>query len=289
MKKPENLKLAGVVVLYNPDHTVLDNIDTYINEVDLLYVMDNSEKINDLLISEIKAIDKVCYKSNQRNLGIASALNIASYSAITDGFQILLTMDQDSSFKKGDVKVLLDYYVELTKGLNIGIVCPYHGNKNIRTPRFRKKYRMVRTAMTSGNIVNLDAFKVAGGFNEELFLDYVDHEFCLRLRKNKFLIVLINSIVLNHNQGAISYHKLLGRKIYTTNHEAKRRYYITRNRLFVIKKYASFDFYFIMKDVKDLFAETIKILLYEKDKKNKIQQIFMGFSDFLKNKYGKLS
>ena len=41
MKK---IKLAGVVVLYNPDDNYIDNINSYINDIDLLYIIDNSEK-----------------------------------------------------------------------------------------------------------------------------------------------------------------------------------------------------------------------------------------------------
>jgi rhamnosyltransferase len=290
MEKPDNLKLAGVVVLYNPDNTVLNNVRTYINDLDLLYVIDNSEQVNDLVITKLKSIDKIYYHSNLKNNGIANALNAAANLAIKEGYKILLTMDQDSSFKEGDVKKLLNNYIKfLTKGINVGIVCPFHGNKNIRTPKFNREYRVVRTAMTSGNIVNLNAFRETGGYNEELFLDYVDHEFCLRLRKNRFLIILINAVILNHNQGEISYKKFLGRKIYTTNHAAIRRYYITRNRFFVIKKYALFDIYFGFKDVKDFIAETIKIILYEKDKRNKIYHTFLGLRHFVKNRFGKLS
>ena len=36
------MKLAGVVVLYNPDQKVLDNISSYIDELDVLYLVDNS-------------------------------------------------------------------------------------------------------------------------------------------------------------------------------------------------------------------------------------------------------
>ena len=290
MEKPDILKLAGVVVLYNPDNSVINNVGTYINDLEILYVIDNSEQANEIIISQLKESEKVYYHSNYKNKGIANALNTAAYLAIEKNYKVLLTMDQDSSFKQGDVKKLLNNYIDLSNsGLNIGIVCPYHGHKSIKIPKYKKDSKLVRTTMTSGNIINLNAFTETGGFKEDLFLDYVDHEFCLRLRKNKYLIVLYYAIVLNHNQGSISYRKFLGRKIYTTNHEAFRRYYITRNRFFVIKNYGWFDLYFGFKDIKDFVAETIKIILYEKDKKNKIYYTYLGLRHFFENKFGKLS
>ena len=45
------MKLAGVVVLYNPDQKVIQNITSYINEVDVLYLVDNSSKDNSLLLT----------------------------------------------------------------------------------------------------------------------------------------------------------------------------------------------------------------------------------------------
>ena len=42
-----SVKIAGVVVLYNPDDNVRTNIDSYINELDILYVVDNSPIPND--------------------------------------------------------------------------------------------------------------------------------------------------------------------------------------------------------------------------------------------------
>lgn len=47
-------KIAGVVILYNPEENVYANIMTYIDSLDILYIVDNSEdeKIN--IIEKIK-------------------------------------------------------------------------------------------------------------------------------------------------------------------------------------------------------------------------------------------
>ena len=43
MKK---MKIAGVVVLYHPEISVWDNISSYIEDIDKLYILDNSEQYN---------------------------------------------------------------------------------------------------------------------------------------------------------------------------------------------------------------------------------------------------
>ena len=42
MKKKE-LKIAGIVTLYNPTDKDISNINTYIDDIDILYVIDNTE------------------------------------------------------------------------------------------------------------------------------------------------------------------------------------------------------------------------------------------------------
>ena len=95
------MKLAGVVVWYNPSKKDIKNIDSYIKAVDKLYIVDNSE--NGSNESKIPNSKKVEYIYQNENLGIAKALNIACYKAIKEKYKFILTMDQDSCFKSNDV------------------------------------------------------------------------------------------------------------------------------------------------------------------------------------------
>ena len=94
------MKLAGVVVLYNPDQKVIQNITSYINEVDVLYLVDNSSKDNSLLFTH----EKAKYIPLHGNTGIAHALKVGATKAIDNGFHYLLTMDQDSMFEQNALK-----------------------------------------------------------------------------------------------------------------------------------------------------------------------------------------
>ncbi len=38
------ISIAGVVVLYNPDESVVNNIQSYIQDIEILFVVDNSEE-----------------------------------------------------------------------------------------------------------------------------------------------------------------------------------------------------------------------------------------------------
>ncbi len=73
-----------------------------------------------------------------------------------------------------------------------------------------------------------------------------------------------------------------------TNHNAIRRYYITRNRFYVWKKYKEYFPWFINYEKNRTIKEIIKLLLGEDDKILKIKMIIQGYWDFKKNKFGKL-
>ena len=79
------MKVAAVVVLYNPDENVKKNIKSYINSVDVVYAVDNSSQDN----SENFSDDKIVYLSNGDNMGIAYALNVGAKKAIEDGHNVI--------------------------------------------------------------------------------------------------------------------------------------------------------------------------------------------------------
>jgi len=77
--------------------------------------MDNSTNYNQELIDKIKANPKCVYLSMNGNLGLAGALNKGCHMAYEKGFDYILTMDQDSSFKEGAVSLLIDKAEQATK------------------------------------------------------------------------------------------------------------------------------------------------------------------------------
>ncbi len=54
-----NLKIAATTILYNPNMEVIDNIHSYLNDVDVIYAIDNSEKENPDFVKRLIEIGKV--------------------------------------------------------------------------------------------------------------------------------------------------------------------------------------------------------------------------------------
>jgi rhamnosyltransferase len=279
------LKLAGVVVLYNPDNSVLENINSYINQVDKLYAIDNSEIANDVLVSKLKSNPKIQYIFNNGNLGIAQPLNLGAKKAIAAGYNWLLTMDQDSKATANMLPQLVEF-IEGSKIDNIGILSPYH-DIEMGPPRGMGEYEVTLSVMTSGNLLNLSAYEKVGTFKEDFFIDYVDIEYCLRLNKKGYKVIILNNVDLIHNLGNISNIKSSFVKFKTSNHNALRRYYMTRNRFYVRDLYLKDYPDFIKNDISGFYKEIVKIILGEKQKHSKLKNILKGYFDYKKGLTGK--
>ena len=100
----------------------------------------------------------------------------------------------------------------------------------------RKGIDFVDRCLCSSNIVSVKIWHSVGGFNEKLFIDEVDHDFCFRIRRTGYLIVQNNDIIFHHKIGDMKL-TLLPRP---NNHSDFRLYYIYRNTMYIIKTYPEF-------------------------------------------------
>ena len=281
-------RIAGTVVLYRPDDDVLINIKSYLSNLSVLYVVDNSEVANEEIVGQILKLEKTVYICNGENLGIAKALNIAAEKAIVDGYDLLLTMDQYSNAFPEMIDRMLECVqnVDMSK---IGIIAPFHLLDLDNARPGDDDCEIVPVTMTSGNLLNLSVYQSVGPFLNEFFIDFVDIEYCLRLKQKGFVVVQANRAILKHSLGNITRVKVLNKQLRTSNHSPLRRYYGTRNRFFVWEKYKDVDVaqYSIALDKKSFRGEVRNILLIEKDKISKILMVYKGYKDFKKHIFGK--
>ena len=281
-----NLHVAGVVVLFNPPEAVVANIRSYIDQIEILYVVDNSDIIDPILERELIALGKVSYLGNHGNPGQAHALNRGISTALEWGADFILTMDQDSSASPSLVSQMLAVLDEIPVR-EVGILAPFHLTKN-RPTRPSSRWQEMFTIMLSGNLLNADAYRKTGPFLEELFLDYVDNEYCLRLRKNGFRIIQVNGALLDHSWGNMTENSFLGRRVVHLNYPPFRWYYIARNFCYVFSLY------------KNVFPETYRLhrrfvviqavyaLIFEPCRLLKLKMMIMGLRDFRIHRLGKL-
>ena len=279
-------KVAGVVTLYNSEPEVVRRIGTYVYQLGKLYVVDNSECTDQKLVSVIlESYSNIEYINVGSNEGIAHALNIAATSAINDGFSFLLMMDDDSETPS--------YLVEsLFKGIShsqkneIGIVC---AQTDIDTKR--DKAEDVLTTITSGSILNLRAYDRVGPFQNDLFIDWVDHEYCFRLRENGYRVIMLNGIRIKHRLGIFREKNVFSLfSIRWRSHSPTRLYYKFRNSLYVMHKYKDqLPSLFKLSVYYELLENFFKVLIFETNKKVYISFMKRGIIDAYNRRLGKIS
>ena len=282
------MKLACVVVLYNPDASVEAAIASYIDEVDIVYAVDNSAaNQKDRFENE-----KIVYLPCGENKGIAYALNLGAKMAIADGYGWLLTMDQDSFFEDYGLEKMKNFICESKNAKNeydaksIGIVSPFHDTAISEGERF-EGVDSPAVVMTSGNIINLDAYKTVGGFKDWMFIDAVDFDFCLNLRCGGYQILRLGGAVLKHKLGNAVFKRIGSKKIISLNHSPVRRYYIVRNRHYLYDMYHKSYPEFCKAERKMTLKEAVKIVLCEKQKSKKLWAMFKGYADYKRGLKGK--
>ena len=122
---PHAPRIAAVVVLYNPGDEVISNVASYLEQVEVLYAVDNSERPSPRTAAALGGSPKVRYLPNNANLGVAGALNTGAEKAIAAGFDLLLTMDQDSRAAPDMVELMLECLAGEDME-RVGIISPFH-------------------------------------------------------------------------------------------------------------------------------------------------------------------
>jgi len=270
-------KIAAVVVLYNPDSSVTDHIASYAPCMGRLYIIDNSEHTHDLLSSLIQQLPHCTLLHRGTNIGIAKALNTALKQAREDGYEWLMTFDQDTCFDTHDLHLFLSTLFSADTA-RTAIVSPLHNRKfvlgNAASP-----LKPAESVMTSANAVHIQKALSIGGFNEKLFIDEVDHDFCFRLAQHHYDILVNHTVAVHHTLGT--------KKKSVTLYAPERLYYMSRNYLYLRKQYRKAHQDFFRKRDRYLFKFFTDQLLYGGSRTNNICMIFKGILDYRRNIFGR--
>jgi len=272
------------IITFNPDLKILEqNVEKLECQVNKIIIVDNCSnnfiKIK-RMICKYKKIDII---ENSDNYGIAVALNVIMKNAKRNGYLWVLTLDQDSMVEED----FISKFKYLKVPDNVAIMCPYIFDRNRRTidsgmgkckEKTEDGYVFVNKCITSGAITQVNIWEEVGQYDERLFIDYVDFDFCQRVRKQGYRILCIEEAKLSHSIGSGKVFKFLWWKVEVLNHSATRKYFISRNRIYCDYKYHNAIGVSIASNVK-LF---IKTLLFEKEKFNKCSAIVKGTFDGIK-------
>lgn len=273
------MKIATGIVTYNPDIKKLeDNIKSIVNQTSILVICDNGSN-NIVSIEKIALQYSIIVIKLKQNMGIAYALNTINEWCIINKYDWLLTLDQDSLARPG----LIDNYKKYINLKNVAMMScellseeEFKQDNNVQT---EEEFKYIDKCYTSGSFINTSIIKQVGGFDEYLFIDFVDFDMCITLLENSYKIIRVNYLGLIHEVGKTKEVRFLGRKEHIYNHNPIRLYYMSRNGIIYARKHKH---YFGRKEkikrILSVFKRVVLVLFYEK---NKLQNLKKGVSGII--------
>jgi rhamnosyltransferase len=226
---------------------------------------------------------------NRENLGIAEALNQGVRWAKNRGFAWVILFDQDSKITEGFVHQMLATWESHPVS---GRVCSIHPRyigpdtgMELLVPRMRDGGPFV--SMTSGSLMPTWVFDKIGWFASEYFIDFVDWEYCARIRAAGYLVADSREATLLHAAGDPTRAKFLGMSFQPSHHSAMRRYYIARNSIVFYRRYFRVFPWQILYSAYWQVRGTLKCFVLEQDRAHKFRNFLRGVWDGLTGRMGR--
>lgn len=238
------MRIAGLTS-FNPELSRFkSNLDSIAEQFDYIYVWDNGSTNFEEIKNICRNYDgKVHLETEGTNIGVASALNHIVQRSSDLGSDWVLLLDQDSIPPKNLYTKLMQYTKQ-----DIAIVSPKI--RDINRSKEDQEAPEVEDFMwpiTSGSLLNVAIWEKIGGFDDKLFIDFVDDEYSIRVILNGYRSIRVNSIELNHEIGHLvavgvpfphfENKKIIWRRAYSSGHSPMRHYYQVRNLAYIRTKY----------------------------------------------------
>lgn len=206
-------------------------------------VLDNSESLEvRQLVKRSCRQANVTYLTTGTNCGTAAGLNKLVDHAMALDLPWLLYFDQDSSFGVDftDAARSAAEYARMNPSVAaIGSsICAVgsDGADSSDSPD-DLRFHPATYVIASGTLIRVAAIKAVGGFDEDLFLDTVDHECCLRLKVLGWHVLRDGARRLEHDVGTDSRAVPGGQLPRVTRHPMWRRQLMWRNSIIICRRY----------------------------------------------------
>ena len=287
--------VCGVVVTFHPEPTLLQTLAELVRECGRVVVVDNGS--GDAICARLATVPGVEVIALAANLGVAAALNRGAVRAKELGVEWMVTFDQDSRPRPGMVAAMWETHLLFPTAAMVGPCIedalpgakPYRWVcRHARWPGLfqrrdatRGDIEEVTMMVTSGSMVDLAVWTSLCGFDESLFIDYVDTEFCLRVIGADRTVAVSSAAVLEHRLGQRQARQVLGQEFRPTHHAAFRHYYIARNRLVVWRRHALAEPHWALFDAGFALYNTFRVVAFESGRGWKLKAMLIGTWDGL--------
>lgn len=287
-------RLAVIIVTYNPSADLAATVDRIVGQgVGEVIIVDNSPDGSTATVAANGFERSPQIIVNMRNLGIAKALNQGIELARRLDYEWVCTMDQDSIPADGFFSQMAQIASRRIDDIYpLAVLGPNYFERKLQRVAHETDNGtdaiQVRDVITSGSFISVAAFTKVDGFDEKLFIDMVDTDFCFRIRQAGYSIWRTKDPLMEHSVGELTPKRFLGMRFNVTNHMPQRRYYIFRNTLYMVRKYCLYDprwaFSMLCSYLPKVF---VKACVFEKLRRQNFQYICLGIFDALTSAFSR--
>ena len=249
---PSRPRVTSITVAYNPNpDRLVEQVRALQGEVDDIVVIDNGSATP---VHSLGALSQTCARiiTLPLNAGVARGFNLGIAAARERGAEFVLLLDDDSVPVPGMVARLVDACRRQARPGAPGVAAVGPRVQDARDPH---DYPFIRLGWThnrhvrcgtspdeviacdflisSGSLVPTEAFTTVGEFDEGLFIDSVDLEWCCRARDKGLMLYGVCAARLDHRLGDRR-HAVLNVELVV--HSPERVYYMTRNRFLLYRR-----------------------------------------------------
>jgi rhamnosyltransferase len=218
-------------VSYNGLQKIRWTVEALRMQVGHVHIVDNGSGTESLaVLAENQRLPGVSVERLGENRGVGHALNRGVECARQMRCAWLLTMDQDSVV---DGSLMAAYRAAIAQDPELVCLAPRI------TSREREKEKVggeIRYAITSGNLVRVSLYDKIGCYDEGFFIDCIDFDFCLRVRRAGHAIHRVPEALMQHELGDPVDVPAALRGFYAL-HPPVRRYYMYRNFMYMAERY----------------------------------------------------
>lgn len=281
--------LAAVAVLHHPDETVAPHLRTARAAVDVLYVVDNTPSADGEPWRPPPDLRDVRVLAAGRNRGLGAAYDLAAARALADGYDWLLLLDQDTELLTGFTSTMCHRLQKDRSGVEavVAVAGPGFAYSTLDASSSSTQELAETTAVvSSGSLVWLPAWREVSGFREGFIVDYVDTEYCLRVRAAGYAVVRVGDVLMRHGMGNSAPNRVLGYCRVSSNYPPLRHYYIARNFVLTARAAAGTSPAWLRQEVVRRLKFTVLSLAMEHPRWPLLRETLAGVWDGLRGREG---
>ena len=275
-------EIGAVVVTYHPDAAFASRVAACAKQVADTVIVDNAsnESVRRLL-AELALDEGIHLLQNEKNLGVATALNQGVRWLRERGYRWALLLDQDTVPSDHMVEILIDVYHAVDEPEHIAVVgSNYSGQDGAPAYRCRgneSRWMTRKTVITSGSLISMRVFDLIGPFRDDLFIDHVDHEYCLRAASRGFKTIMTCRPAMTHVIGEKARRRIAGFVIATSVYSPERHYYKGRNHVIMTRAFLFQHPLWVMKLFVSKARDMVLMCLFDDQRMAKLKSTALGY------------